>query len=196
MDKAEKINIGKIVLDEETNKKFLDFDNNRDTFYSGNKEDYFCKIYDYTRKLVYKSRNAGEMVLNKTFVSNIIRILESDILVINKAKELGYLELLHYLIIYQDIINIIKLNDYWPYTEEDSNVRKEAVELLEEQNKEIDEFLKSIEYDDRIKELLDQFKEYVTYKGELPDNIFFDLDLILTTAHNILFVYVEAYIEI
>ena len=54
MDKAEKINIGKIVLDEETNKKFLDFDNNRDTFYSGNKEDYFCKIYDYTRKLVYK----------------------------------------------------------------------------------------------------------------------------------------------
>ena len=52
MDKAEKINIGKIVLDEETNQKFLDFDNNRDTFYSGNKEDYFCKIYDYTRKLI------------------------------------------------------------------------------------------------------------------------------------------------
>lgn len=195
MDKAEKINIGKIVLDEETNKKFLDFDNNRDTFYSGNKEDYFCKIYDYTRKLVYKSRNAGEMVLNKTFVPNIIRILESDILVINKAKELGYLELLHYLIIYQDIINIIKLNDYWPYTEEDSNVRKEAVELLEEQNKEIDEFLKSIEYDDRIKELLDQFKEYVTYKGELPDSIFFDLDLILTTAHNIPKEYVDLYIK-
>lgn len=195
MDKTEKINIGKIVLDEETNKKFLDFDNNRDMFYSGNKEDYFCKIYDYTRKLVYKSRNAGEMVLNKTFVSNIIRILESDILVINKVKELGYLELLHYLIIYQDIINIIKLNGYWPYTEEDSNVRKEAVELLEQQNKEIDEFLKSIDYDDRIKELLDQFKEYVTYKGELPDNIFFDLDLILTTAHNIPKEYVDLYIK-
>ena len=68
MDKAEKIDIGKIVLDEETNKKFLDFDNNRDIFYSGNKEDYYCKVYSYTRKLVYKSRNAGEMLLNKSFV--------------------------------------------------------------------------------------------------------------------------------
>ena len=70
------LHIGKIVLDEEINKKFLDFDNNRDTFYSGNKEDYFCKIYDYVRKIVYKSRNAGEMILNKFFVSNIIRILK------------------------------------------------------------------------------------------------------------------------
>lgn len=112
MDKAEKINIGKIVLDDETNKKFLDFDNNRDIFYSGNKEDYYCKIYDYVRKIVYKSRNTGEMILNKFFVSNIIRILKDDILIVNKLKEMGYLELLHYLITYQDIINIIKLGEY------------------------------------------------------------------------------------
>ena len=146
MDKAEKINIGKIVLDDETNKKFLDFDNNRDMFCSGNKEDYYCKIYDYVRKIVYKSRNAGEMILNKFFVSNIIRILKNDIFIVNKSKEMGYLELLHYLITYQDIINIIKLGEYWPYSEEDSNIRKEAVELLEHQNKEIEDFLILISY--------------------------------------------------
>ena len=116
MNKTEKIDIGKIVLNEETNKKFLDFDNNRDIFYSGNKEDYYCKVYNYTRKLVYKSRNAGEMILNKSFVSNIIRILNHDVLIANKSKEMGYLELLHYLITYQDTINIIKLGGYWPYT--------------------------------------------------------------------------------
>ena len=110
MDKAEKINIGKIILDDETNKKFLDFDNNRDMFCSGNKEDYYCKIYDYVRKIVYKSRNAGEMILNKFFVSNIIRILKNDIFIVNKSKEMGYLELLHYLITYQDILKIFFLN--------------------------------------------------------------------------------------
>ena len=195
MNKVEKINIGKIVLDDETNKKFLDFDNNRDIFYSGNKEDYYCKIYDYVRKIVYKSRNTGEMILNKFFVSNIIRILKDDILIVNKLKEMGYLELLHYLITYQDIINIIKLSEYWPYTEEDSNIRKEAVELLEQQNKEIEDFLKLIDYDDKIKELLEKFKVYINSKGELPDNIFLELDLIFTTAHNIPKEYVDLYIK-
>ena len=195
MDKAEKINIGKIVLDEEINKKFLDFDNNRDTFYSGNKEDYFCKIYDYVRKIVYKSRNAGEMILNKFFVSNIIRILKNDIFIVNKSKEMGYLELLHYLITYQDIINIIKLGEYWPYSEEDSNIRKEAVELLEHQNKEIEDFLILIDYDNKIKELLEKFKVYIKSEGELREDIFLELDLIFTTAHNIPKEYVDLYIK-
>ena len=195
MDKAEKINIGKIVLDEEINKKFLDFDNNRDTFYSGNKEDYFCKIYDYVRKIVYKSRNAGEMILNKFFVSNIIRILKNDIFIVNKSKEMGYLELLHYLITYQDIINIIKLGEYWPYSEEDSNIRKEAVELLEHQNKEIEDFLILIDYDNKIKELLEKFKVYIKSEGELRKDIFLELDLIFTTAHNIPKEYVDLYIK-
>lgn len=195
MDKAEKINIGKIVLDEEINKKFLDFDNNRDTFYSGNKEDYFCKIYDYVRKIVYKSRNAGEMILNKFFVSNIIRILKNDIFIVNKSKEMGYLELLHYLITYQDIINIIKLGEYWPYCEEDSNIRKEAVELLEHQNKEIEDFLILIDYDNKIKELLEKFKVYIKSEGELREDIFLELDLIFTTAHNIPKEYVDLYIK-
>lgn len=195
MDKTEKINIGKIVLDEETNKKFLDFDNNRDIFYSGNKEDYFCKIYDYVRKLVYKSRNAGEMILNKTFVPNVIRILKDDILIANKSKEMGYLELLHYLITYQDVINIIKLSGYWPYTEEDSNIKNEAIELLEQQNEEITDFLKSLDYDDKVRELLDKYKEYINYESELPDDIFLEIDLILTTAHNIPKEYVDLYIK-
>ena len=195
MDKAEKINIGKIVLDDETNKKFLDFDNNRDMFYSGNKEDYFCKIYDYVRKIVYKSRNAGEMILNKFFVSNIIRILKNDIFIVNKSKEMGYLELLHYLITYQDIINIIKLGEYWPYSEEDSNIRKEAVELLEHQNKEIEDFLILIDYDNKIKELLEKFKVYIKSEGELRKDIFLELDLIFTTAHNIPKEYVDLYIK-
>lgn len=195
MNKTEKIDIGKIVLNEETNKKFIDFDNNRDIFYSGNKEDYYCKVYSYTRKLVYKSRNAGEMILNKSFVSNIIRILNHDVLIANKSKEMGYLELLHYLITYQDTINIIKLGGYWPYTEEDSNIRKEAIELLEKQNNEIEEFLKSIDYDNKIKELLSNYKEYTTYKGELPDDIFLELDLIFTTAHNIPKEYVDLYMK-
>lgn len=195
MDKAEKINIGKIILDDETNKKFLDFDNNRDTFYSGNKEDYFCKIYDYVRKIVYKSRNAGEMILNKFFVSNIIRILKNDIFIVNKSKEMGYLELLHYLITYQDIINIIKLGEYWPYSEEDSNIRKEAVELLEHQNKEIEDFLILIDYDNKIKELLEKFKVYLKSEGELREDIFLELDLIFTTAHNIPKEYVDLYIK-
>ena len=195
MDKAEKINIGKIVLDDETNKKFLDFDNNRDMFYSGNKEDYFCKIYDYVRKIVYKSRNAGEMILNKFFVSNIIRILKNDIFIVNKSKEMGYLELLHYLITYQDIINIIKLGEYWPYSEEDSNIRKEAVELLEHQNKEIEDFLILIDYDNKIKELLEKFKVYIKSEGELREDIFLELDLIFTTAHNIPKEYVDLYIK-
>ena len=195
MNKVEKINIGKIVLDDETNKKFLDFDNNRDMFCSGNKEDYYCKIYDYVRKIVYKSRNTGEMILNKFFVSNIIRILKDDILIVNKSKEMGYLELLHYLITYQDIINIIKLGEYWPYSEEDSNIRKEAVELLEQQNKEIEDFLKLIDYDNKIKELLEKFKVYINSKGELPEDIFLELDLIFTTAHNIPKEYVDLYIK-
>ena len=195
MDKAEKINIGKIVLDDETNKKFLDFDNNRDMFCSGNKEDYYCKIYDYVRKIVYKSRNTGEMILNKFFVSNIIRILKDDILIVNKSKEMGYLELLHYLITYQDIINIIKLGEYWPYSEEDSNIRKEAVELLEHQNKEIEDFLILIDYDNKIKELLEKFKVYIKSEGELREDIFLELDLIFTTAHNIPKEYVDLYIK-
>ena len=195
MDKAEKINIGKIILDDETNKKFLDFDNNRDMFCSGNKEDYYCKIYDYVRKIVYKSRNAGEMILNKFFVSNIIRILKDDILIVNKSKEMGYLELLHYLITYQDIINIIKLGEYWPYSEEDSNIRKEAVELLEHQNKEIEDFLILIDYDNKIKELLEKFKVYIKSEGELREDIFLELDLIFTTAHNIPKEYVDLYIK-
>ena len=195
MDKAEKINIGKIILDDETNKKFLDFDNNRDMFCSGNKEDYFCKIYDYVRKIVYKSRNAGEMILNKFFVSNIIRILKNDIFIVNKSKEMGYLELLHYLITYQDIINIIKLGEYWPYSEEDSNIRKEAVELLEHQNKEIEDFLILIDYDNKIKELLEKFKVYIKSEGELREDIFLELDLIFTTAHNIPKEYVDLYIK-
>lgn len=195
MDKAEKINIGKIILDDETNKKFLDFDNNRDMFCSGNKEDYYCKIYDYVRKIVYKSRNAGEMILNKFFVSNIIRILKDDILIVNKLKEMGYLELLHYLITYQDIINIIKLGEYWPYSEEDSNIRKEAVELLENQNKEIEDFLILIDYDNKIKELLEKFKVYLKSEGELREDIFLELDLIFTTAHNIPKEYVDLYIK-
>ena len=195
MDKAEKINIGKIILDDETNKKFLDFDNNRDMFCSGNKEDYYCKIYDYVRKIVYKSRNAGEMILNKFFVSNIIRLLKDDILIVNKSKEMGYLELLHYLITYQDIINIIKLGEYWPYSEEDSNIRKEAVELLEHQNKEIEDFLILIDYDNKIKELLEKFKVYIKSEGELREDIFLELDLIFTTAHNIPKEYVDLYIK-
>ena len=195
MDKAEKINIGKIVLDDETNKKFLDFENNRDMFCSGNKEDYYCKIYDYVRKIVYKSRNAGEMILNKFFVSNIIRLLKDDILIVNKSKEMGYLELLHYLITYQDIINIIKLGEYWPYSEEDSNIRKEAVKLLENQNKEIEDFLKLIDYDNKIKELLEKFKVYLKSEGELREDIFLELDLIFTTAHNIPKEYVDLYIK-
>ena len=195
MDKAEKINIGKIVLDDETNKKFLDFDNNRDMFCSGNKEDYYCKIYDYVRKIVYKSRNAGEMILNKFFVSNIIRILKNDIFIVNKSKEMGYLELLHYLITYQDIINIIKLGEYWPYSEEDSNIRKEAVELLEHQNKEIEDFLILIDYDNKIKELLEKFKVYIKSEGELREDIFLELGLIFTTAHNIPKEYVDLYIK-
>ena len=195
MNKAEKINIGKIILDDETNKKFLDFDNNRDMFCSGNKEDYYCKIYDYVRKIVYKSRNAGEMILNKFFVSNIIRILKDDILIVNKLKEMGYLELLHYLITYQDIINIIKLGEYWPYSEEDSNIRKEAVELLEHQNKEIEDFLILIDYDNKIKELLEKFKVYIKSEGELREDIFLELDLIFTTAHNIPKEYVDLYIK-
>lgn len=195
MNKAEKINIGKIILDDETNKKFLDFDNNRDMFCSGNKEDYFCKIYDYVRKIVYKSRNAGEMILNKFFVSNIIRILKNDIFIVNKSKEMGYLELLHYLITYQDIINIIKLGEYWPYSEEDSNIRKEAVELLEHQNKEIEDFLILIDYDNKIKELLEKFKVYIKSEGELREDIFLELDLIFTTAHNIPKEYVDLYIK-
>ena len=195
MDKAEKINIGKIILDDETNKKFLDFDNNRDMFCSENKEDYYCKIYDYVRKIVYKSRNAGEMILNKFFVSNIIRILKNDIFIVNKSKEMGYLELLHYLITYQDIINIIKLGEYWPYSEEDSNIRKEAVELLEHQNKEIEDFLILIDYDNKIKELLEKFKVYIKSEGELREDIFLELDLIFTTAHNIPKEYVDLYIK-
>lgn len=195
MDKAEKINIGKIILDDETNKKFLDFDNNRDMFCFGNKEDYYCKIYDYVRKIVYKSRNAGEMILNKFFVSNIIRILKNDIFIVNKSKEMGYLELLHYLITYQDIINIIKLGEYWPYSEEDSNIRKEAVELLEHQNKEIEDFLILIDYDNKIKELLEKFKVYIKSEGELREDIFLELDLIFTTAHNIPKEYVDLYIK-
>lgn len=195
MSKMDNISIGKIVLDEETNKKFLDFDNNRDMFCSGTKQEYFSRIYDYVRKVVYNSRNAREMISNKSFVPNVIRILESDILIISKSKGMGYLELLHYLITYKDILNIIRLNGYWPYTEEDSDIRKEAIELLEQQNDEIEKFLKSIDYDNKIKELLEKYSDYTKYEGEIPDSIFLELDLIFTTAHNIPKEYVDLYIK-
>lgn len=195
MNKTKRTSIEKIVLDEETNKKFLDFDNNQDMFCFGNKEEYFCEIYNYVRKLVYNSRNTKEMILNKSFIPNLIRILNDDILIANKAKEMCYLELLHYLITYHDTINIIRLNNGWPYYEEDPSVRNEAIELLEKQSKEIEEFIKEIDYDKKLKELLDDYKEYIDTKGKLPDEVFFDLDLIFTTSHNIPKEYTDLYIK-
>lgn len=194
MKKFDKLKLGKIVLDSETNKKFLDFKNNQDIFCDGTENEYYAALYDYIKRLVYNSRSTNEMILNKTFIPNVIRILRNDILVQNKLKELVYLELIHYLFVYYDTINIIRLTGCWPYSEEENkDVQKEAITLLKTQMKDIEDFLKEIEYDKRVSELLERFKEQTTMEHELSNNDFNDLELIFTTAHNIPQEYIDLY---
>lgn len=194
MKKFDKLKLGKIVLDSDTNKKFLDFKNNQDIFCDGTENEYYAALYDYIKRLIYNSRSTNEMILNKTFISNIIRILKNDVLVQNKLKELVYLELIHYLFVYYDTINIIRLTGCWPYTEEENkDVKKEAITLLKTQKKEIEDFLKEIEYDKKVSELLERFKEQTTMECELSNDDFNDLELIFTTAHNIPQEYIDLY---
>lgn len=194
MKKFDKLKLGRIVLDSETNKKFLDFKNNQDIFCDGTENEYYAALYDYIKKLVYNSRNSNEMILNKAFISNVIRILKNDVLVQNNLKELVYLELIHYLCVYYDTINIIRLTGCWPYNEEDNkDVKKEAINLLKTQMKEIENFLNEIDYDKRVSELLERFKEKTTMECELSNEDFSDLELIFTTAHNIPQEYVDLY---
>ena len=194
MKKFDKIKLGRIVLDENTNKKFLDFENNQDIFCDGTENEYYAALYNYIKRLIYNSRSTNEMILNKTFISNIIRILKNDVLVQNKLKELVYLELIHYLFVYYDTINIIRLTGCWPYTEEENkDVKKEAITLLKTQKKEIEDFLKEIEYDKKVSELLERFKEQTTMECELSNDDFNDLELIFTTAHNIPQEYIDLY---
>ena len=194
MKKFDKLKLGKIVLDSDTNKKFLDFKNNQDIFCDGTENEYYAALYNYIKRLIYNSRSTNEMILNKTFISNIIRILKNDVLVQNKLKELVYLELIHYLFVYYDTINIIRLTGCWPYTEEENkDVKKEAITLLKTQKKEIEDFLKEIEYDKKVSELLERFKEQTTMECELSNDDFNDLELIFTTAHNIPQEYIDLY---
>lgn len=194
MKKFDKLKLGKIVLDSDTNKKFLDFKNNQDIFCDGNETEYYAALYDYIKRLVYNSRSTNEMILNKSFIPNVIRILKNDILVQNKLKELVYLELIHYLFVYYVTINIIRLTGCWPYSEEENkDVQKEAITLLKTQMKDIEDFLKEIEYDKRVSELLERFKEQTTMEHELSNNDFNDLELIFTTAHNIPQEYIDLY---
>lgn len=194
MKKFDKLKLGKIVLDSDTNKKFLDFKNNQDIFCDGTENEYYAALYDYIKRLIYNSRSTNEMILNKTFISNIIRILKNDVLVQNKLKELVYLELIHYLFVYYDTINIIRLTGCWPYSEEENkDVKKEAITLLKTQKKEIEVFLKEIEYDKRVSKLLERFKEQTTMECELSNDDFNDLELIFTTAHNIPQEYIDLY---
>lgn len=194
MKKFDKLKLGKIVLNSDTNKKFLDFKNNQDIFCDGTENEYYAALYDYIKRLIYNSRSTNEMILNKTFISNIIRILKNDVLVQNKLKELVYLELIHYLFVYYDTINIIRLTGCWPYTEEENkDVKKEAITLLKTQMKEIEVFLKEIEYDKRVSKLLERFKEQTTMECELSNDDFNDLELIFTTAHNIPQEYIDLY---
>lgn len=191
--KFNNIKLGKIVLDRDINKKFLDFKNNQDLFCDGEEYEYYAALYEYIKRLIYNSRNAGEMILNKTFVENLIRIIKSDVLVQNNLKELVYLELIHYLIVYYDTINIIKLNSSWPYTETDKNVKKEATNLLDKQIKDIENFLEEIKYNEMVSRLLEKFKDKISYKKELTTDEFDDLDLIFSTAHNIPQEYIDLY---
>ncbi len=193
MKKFDNIKLGRIVLVREINEKFLDFKNNQDIFCDGTKSDYYAALYDYIKKLVYNSRITGEMILNKSFISNVIRIVKDDILVKNNLKELVYLELIHYLYVYYETINIIKLTGEWPYTEENIDVKKEAINLLNNQIKEIETFLQEINYSERVSELLSKFKEKTTLEREITNDDFNDLDLIFSTAHNIPQEYIDLY---
>lgn len=194
MKKFDKLKLGKIVLDSDTNIKFLDFKNNQDIFCDGNENEYYAALYDYIKRLIYNSRSTNEMILNKTFIPNVIRILKNDILLQNKLKELVYLELIHYLFVYYDTINIIRLTGCWPYSdEENKDVQREAITLLKTQVNEIEDFLKEIEYDKRVSELLERFKEQTAMEKELSNNDFNDLELIFTTAHNIPQEYIDLY---
>lgn len=193
MKKFDNLKLGRIVLDSEVNKKFLDFKNNQDLFCDGTENEYYAALYNYIRRLIYNSRTVNEMILNKTFVSNVIRIIKEDILVKNNLKELVYLELIHYLYVYYETIHIVRLSGNWPYTEEDKNIRKEAITLLKNQMKEIENFFQEIEYDKRLKEILENYKEKLTIEKELTNEEFNELDLIFSTSHNIPQEYIDLY---
>lgn len=195
MKKFDKIKLGRIVLDENTNKKFLDFENNQDVFCDGTISEYYTALYNYVKKVVYNSRISGEMILNKTFVSNVLRIIKDDILIKNKLSELVYLELVHYIYVYYETINIIKLSGLWPYNEEDEKVQIEAVNLLEKQIDEIIDFLIDIDYDKRVMEILEPFKKLTKKEEHLSKEEFDTLDLIFSTAHNIPQEYVDLYLK-
>ena len=47
MKKFDKLKLGKIVLDSDTNKKFLDFKNNQDIFCDGTENEYYAELYNY-----------------------------------------------------------------------------------------------------------------------------------------------------
>lgn len=193
MKKFDNLKLGRIVLDSEVNKKFLDFKNNQDLFCDGTENEYYAALYNYIRRLIYNSRTVNEMILNKTFVSNVIRIIKEDILVKNNLKELVYLELIHYLYVYYETIHIVRLSGNWPYTEEDKNIRKEAITLLKNQMKEVENFFQEIEYDKRLKEILENYKEKLTIEKELTNEEFNELDLIFSTSHNIPQEYIDLY---
>lgn len=195
MKKISNIKLGRIVLDRNINKKFLNFENNQDIFCDGTQVEYYSALYNYIRRLVYNSRIASEVILNKSFVSNVIRIIKQDVLVKEDLKEIVYLELIHYLIVYYDTIKIIKLSGTWPYTEKDKKIRKDAIKLLNSQIQEIETFLHEINYSEKVSELLENFKENTISKKELTNEEFEDLDLIFSTAHNIPQDYLDLYFK-
>ena len=51
MKKFDKLKLGKIVLDSDTNKKFLDFKNNQDIFCDGTENEYYAALYNYIKRL-------------------------------------------------------------------------------------------------------------------------------------------------
>lgn len=195
MNKIDKVKLSKIVLDTDTNKKFLDFENNQDLFCDASKNEYYSELYNYIGRLTLRARTRKEMLLNKSFVSNLIRIIKSDSLVKSNSDNLVFLELIDYLYKYYETLNIIKLELLWPYTEENKNVRKEAISLLEQQTKEMKNFLETLDYKNKLSRVLEDFSKRTNNKRKLTIEEFSELESILYFSHSIPQKYVDLYLE-
>lgn len=195
MSKIDKIKLSKIVLDTDINKKFLDFEHNQDLFYDRTKNAYYSELYNYIGKLILRSNTRKEMLLNKSFVSNLIRLIKSDSLVKTNSDNLVTLELIHYLYEYYETLNIIKLESLWPYTEEDKSIRKEATSLLELQISQISRFLEILDYKNKLSRVLEDFSKRTNYKRNLTQDEFNELSSILYFSHSIPQNYVDLYLE-
>ncbi len=105
--------------------------------------DDFLYIICGNLKWIINKDNFLEYKKATMFVPYIIKIKTEDIY---KSKELYFLftkkQAIHYLQVYYETIHIVRLSGNWPYTEEDINVKKEAIGLLKQQMQEIENFFK------------------------------------------------------